>query len=97
MRKNALLADEGAEAIKTTETSLCLIMGSFTDIISKNEFINDNQGEQLQAVNGVNNIMTQIFTLSQKSKDTTELVLGNAKDVEVLSLKLKSALTQFCY
>jgi len=97
MRKNALLADEGAETIKATETSLCVIMGSFTDIISKNEFINDNQGEQLQAVNGVNNIMTQIFALSQKSKNTTELVLGNAKDVEVLSLKLKSALTQFCY
>jgi hypothetical protein len=41
--------------------------------------------------------MTQIFFLSQKSKDTTELVLGNAKDVENLNLKLKTALTQFCY
>jgi hypothetical protein len=41
--------------------------------------------------------MTQIFSLSQKSKVTTELVLGNAKDVEDLSLKLKTALTHFCY
>jgi methyl-accepting chemotaxis protein len=97
MRKNALLADDSAEAIKATEISLGVIMGSFTEIISKNKFINDNQGEQLQAVKGVNNIMTQIFSLSQKSKDTTELVLGNAKDVEILNFKLKSALTQFCY
>lgn len=97
MRENAIFADNGADAIKATETSLGVIMGSFTDIISKNEFINDNQNEQLQAVKGVNNMMTQIFSLSQKSKDTTELVLGNAKDVENLNLELKSALTQFCY
>ena len=97
MRKNALFADDGAETIKTTEKTLSVIMASFTDIISKNEFINHNQGEQLLAVKDVNNMMTQIFSLSQKSKDTTELVLGNAKDVENLSLKLKAALTQFCY
>ena len=97
MRKNALFADDGAETIKTTATTLAVIMASFTDIISKNEFINHNQGEQLLAVKDVNNMMTQIFSLSQKSKDTTELVLGNAKDVENLSLKLKAALTQFCY
>ena len=97
MRENALFADDGAETIKTTENSLSVIMGSFTDIISKNEFINDNQNEQLHAVKNVNNMMAQIFSLSQKSKDTTELVLGNAKDVENLNLKLKSALTQFCY
>jgi methyl-accepting chemotaxis protein len=97
MRKNALFADDGAETIKTTETSLHLIMSSFTDIISKNEFIDHNQNEQLQAVKDVNNMMTQIFSLSQKSKDTTELVLGNGKYVEDLSLKLKSALTQFSY
>lgn len=97
MRKNALFADDGAETIKTTETSLHLIMSSFSDIISKNEFIDHNQNEQLQAVKDVNNMMTQIFSLSQKSKDTTELVLGNGKYVENLSLKLKSALTQFSY
>jgi methyl-accepting chemotaxis protein len=97
MRKNALFADDGAETIKATEASLHVIMGSFTDIISKNEFINQNQSEQLQAVNDVNNMMAQIFSLSQNSKDTTELVLGNAKDVENLNLKLKAALTQFCY
>jgi methyl-accepting chemotaxis protein len=97
MRKNALFADDGASTIKATEVSLQVIMGSFTDIISKNEFINQNQSEQLQAVKDVNNMMTQIFFLSQKSKDTTELVLGNAKDVENLNLKLKTALTHFCY
>jgi len=97
MRENAIFADNGAKTIKTTETSLQVIMGSFTDIISKNEFINHNQNEQLRAVKGVNKMMIQIFSLSQKSKDTTELVLGNAKDVENLSLKLKAALTQFCY
>ena len=97
MRKNALFADDGASTIKTTEVSLQVIMGSFTDIISKNELINQNQSEQLQAVKQVNNMMSQIFSLSQKTKDTTELVLGNAKDVENLSLKLKTALTHFCY
>jgi len=97
MRKNALFADNGAATIKATETSLHVIMDSFTDIISKNEFINTNQSEQLQAVRDVNNMMTQIFSLSQKSKDTTESVLGNAKDIENLSIKLKGALTQFCY
>jgi len=97
MRENAVFADDGAKTIKTTETSLHVIMESFTDIISKNEFINHNQNEQLQAVKDVNKMMTQIFSLSQKSKNTTELVLGNAKDVENLSLKLKAALTQFCY
>lgn len=97
MRKNALFADDGAETIKTTETSLHLIMSSFTDIICKNEFIDHNQNEQLQAVKDVNNMMAQIFSLSQKSKDTTKLVLGNGKYVENLNLKLKSALTQFSY
>jgi len=97
MRKNALFADNGAETIKATESNLQLIMSSFTDIISKNKFINHNQSEQLQAVKSVNNMMTQIFSLSQKSKETTELVLGNAKDVESLNSKLKTALTHFCY
>ena len=97
MRKNALFADNGAETIKATETNLQLIMNSFTNIISKNTFINHNQSEQLQAVKGVNNMMSQIFSLSQKSKETTDLVLGNAKDVEGLNIKLKTALTHFCY
>jgi len=97
MRKNALFADNGAETIKATETNLQVIMNSFTDIISKNQFINHNQSEQLQAVKDVNNMMTQIFSLSQKSKETTELVLGNAKNVESLNSKLKTALSHFCY
>ncbi len=97
MRKNALFADDGAETIKTTEASLHVIIESFANIIDKNKLINHNQSEQLQAVNNVNNMMNQIFSLSQKSKDTTELVLGNAKDVENLSSKLKTALTHFRY
>ena len=97
MRTNALFADDGAETIRTTEASLHVIIESFANIIDKNKLINHNQSEQLQAVNNVNNMMNQIFSLSQKSKDTTELVLGNAKDVENLSSKLKTALTHFQY
>jgi methyl-accepting chemotaxis protein len=97
MRQNAEFADHGAQTIKETETSLQVIIGSFSDIISKNELINSNQGEQLQAVRDVNNMMTRVFSLSQKSRDNTDEVLGNAKNVENLSTELKTALTQFCY
>ena len=97
MRKNAEFANEGAQAIGQTEKSLQLIMGSFSDIITKNESINTNYNEQLQAVRGVNSMVLSIFNLSQKSTNNTEKVLSNAKDVENLSLKLKTALAQFCY
>ncbi|MCJ8274900.1 MAG: methyl-accepting chemotaxis protein [Psychrosphaera sp.] len=97
MRKNAEFADEGAQTIQQTEKSLQLIMGSFSDIINKNESINTNYNEQLQAVRGVNSMVLSIFNLSQKSTNNTEKVLSNAKDVENLSLKLKTALAQFCY
>lgn len=97
MRQNAEFADQGAQTIKETETSLQVIIGSFSDIISKNELINNNQGEQLQAVRDVNNMMARVFTLSQKSKDNTDGVLGNAKTVGTLNSELKTALSQFCY
>jgi len=97
MRQNAEFADQGAQTIKETETSLQVIIGSFSDIISKNELINSNQGEQLQAVKDVNNMMARVFTLSQKSKDNTDDVLGNAKTVGSLNSELKTALSQFCY
>jgi len=97
MRENSESADQGAQAIKDTETCLQLITGSFSDIISKNELINDNQSQQLQAVKEVNSMMARVYSLSQKSHDNTDEVLNNAKSVENLSGELKSALTQFCY
>jgi len=97
MRQNAEFADQGAQTIKDTETSLQVIISSFSDIINKNELINTSQNEHLQAVRDVNNMMARIFSFSQKSKDNTDEVLGNAKSVENLSLELKQALTQFCY
>ena len=97
MRQNSEFANHGAHTIKETETSLQVIIGSFSDIISKNEIINHSQGEQLQAVQDVNNMMTRVYSLSTQSNENTEKVLFNAKAVENLSLKLKSALTQFCY
>lgn len=97
MRKNADFADQGAQTIKETETNLQVIIGSFSNIISQNEMMSNNQGEQLQAVKDVNSMMTRVFSLSQKNKDNTDEVLSNAKTVENLSLELKTALTQFCY
>lgn len=97
MRKNAEFANIGAQTIKETEASLQIITGSFSDIIGKNQLINNSQGEQLQAVREVNNMMMRVFSLSQKSKDNTDEVLGNAKTVEGLNLRLKTALNQFCY
>ena len=97
MRQNAEFADQGAQTIKETETSLQVIISSFSDIINKNELISTNQNEHLQAVRDVNDMMARIFSFSQKSKDNTDEVLGNAKSVENLSLELKQALTQFCY
>ena len=97
MRRNAQFADEGAQTISATEQSLQVIMGSFSDIINKNESMNSNYSEQLQAVRGVNDMVLSIFNLSQKSTNNTQKVLNNAKDVENLSLKLKTALSQFCY
>ena len=90
-------ADQGAQTIKDSEKNLQIIIGSFSNIINQNELINNNQGEQLQAVKDVNNMMVRVFSLSQKSKDNTDDVLGNAKTVENLSRELKTALTQFCY
>jgi methyl-accepting chemotaxis protein len=97
MRKNADFADQGSTTIKETETNLQVITGSFSDIISKNELINNNQIEQLQAVSSVNDMMARVFSLSQKSKDNTDAVFDNAKTVEHLSNELKSALQQFFY
>jgi len=97
MRKNADFADQGATTIKDTETNLQVITGSFSDIISKNELINNNQIEQLQAVRNVNDMVARVFSLSQKSKNNTDEVFANAKAVENLSHDLKAALKQFCY
>jgi methyl-accepting chemotaxis protein len=97
MRKNAVFADQGADTIKATEKSMRVIMGSFCDIIHKNESINTNYTEQLSAVRDVNDMVFSLFNLSQKSTDNTQKVLNNAKDVENLSSKLKMALAQFCY
>lgn len=97
MRQNAEFADQGAQTIKETEASLQVITGSFADIIGKNELINNNQGEQLQAVRDVNNMMIRISSLSHQSKNNTDEVLTNAKKVEDLSVKLKAALKQFFY
>jgi len=97
MRENAILANQGAKTIKETEINLQVITDSFSNIISKNELINSNQSEQLQAVQGINSMMSRVFFLSQKSKDNTGEVLNNARTVDNLSLELKAALTQFCY
>jgi len=97
MVKNADFANKGAQTIKDTEGNLKVITHSFTEIISKNERINNNQSEQLQAVIDVKNMMVRVFSLSNKSKDNTNNVLGNARSVENLSLELKAALTQFSY
>lgn len=97
MRNNADFANQGAQTIKDTEINLQVISFSFTEIISKNEQINHNQNEQLQAVKEVKNMMDCVFYLSQKSKENTNNVLGNARVVDNLSLELKTALTQFRY
>lgn len=97
MYKNAEQANQGAETIRETEKSLQLIMQSFADIMTKNQSINSSYGEQIQAVRGVNSMVYSIHSLSEKSTDNTEKVLNNARDVEHLSMKLKSALAQFCY
>ena len=97
MRKNADFANQGAQTIKDTEINLQVITHSFTEIISKNEQVNQNQSEQLQAVKEVKNMMDRVFSLSHKSKENTNNVLDNAKAVENLSLELKTALTQFRY
>jgi len=97
MRNNADFANQGAQTIKDTEINLQVISLSFTEIISKNEQINHNQSEQLQAVKEVKHMMDCVFYLSQKSKENTDNVLGNARSVENLSVELKTALTQFRY
>tara|TARA_R110001583_G_scaffold55849_3_gene169358 strand:- start:16072 stop:17694 length:1623 start_codon:yes stop_codon:yes gene_type:complete len=97
MRKNADFANQGAQTIKDTEINLQVITHSFTEIISKNEQVNQNQSEQLQAVKEVKNMMDRVFSLSHKSKENTNNVLDNARAVENLSLELKAALTQFRY
>jgi len=83
--------------IKNTEANLQIITHSFTEIISKNEEVSQNQSEQLQAVKAVKNMMGSIYLLSDKSTDNTVNVLENARLVENLSLELKEALTQFRY
>ena len=97
MYKNAEQANAGAETIRETEKSLQLIMNSFADIMTKNDSIHSSYTEQIQAVRGVNSMVYSIHSLSEKSTDNTQKVLSNAKDVENLSMKLKSALAQFCY
>jgi len=97
MQKNADFANQGAQTIKDTEINLHVISGSFTDIISKNEQIKENQGKQLQAVKEVKNMMERVFSLSQKNTENTENALGSAREAENLSLELKAALTQFRY
>lgn len=95
MRQNEEFAIKGAQTIKDTETNLQVITRSFSEIISKNEQINQNQCEQLQAVKDVKNMMDRVFSLATKNKENTNDVLGNAKSVENLSTELKAALTQF--
>ncbi|MCW8832228.1 MAG: methyl-accepting chemotaxis protein [Colwellia sp.] len=97
MRRNEDFANQGAQTIKDTEVSLKVISSSFTEIIRKNETINHNQNEQLQAVKDVQSMMERVFSLSHQSKENTNNVLENAKSVEQLSLALKAALTQFRY
>ena len=97
MRENSEFANEGAQTIKDTESSLEVITGSFANIINKNELINSNQHEQLQAVRDVNSMMSRISALSEKNQGNTDKVLTNAKSVEHLSTDLKAALRQFSY
>ncbi|WP_338027268.1 methyl-accepting chemotaxis protein [Colwellia maritima] len=97
MRQNEEFANKGAQTIKDTEVNLQVITQSFSEIISKNERINHNQCEQLQAVKEVKNMMDRVFSLSHKNKENTNDVLTNAKSVENLSVELKAALTQFRY
>ena len=97
MHKNVDFANQGAQTIKDTEINLHLISGSFTEIISKNERIKENQSKQLQAVDDVKNMMARVFSLSQKNTENTENALGSAREAENLSLELKTALTQFRY
>jgi methyl-accepting chemotaxis protein len=97
MRKNEDFANQGAQTIKNTETNLQIITHSFSEIISKNEIIAQNQNEQLQAVKEVKSRMDRVFSLSDKSRENTNNVLDNAKLAEDLSLELKQALTQFHY
>lgn len=97
MRRNEGFANQGAQTIKDTEVNLQVITNSFTEIISKNETISQNQSEQLQSVKDVKNMMGRVFSLSDKSRENTNNVLDNAKSVENLSLELKMALTQFRY
>tara|TARA_R110002050_G_scaffold102857_3_gene211739 strand:+ start:3702 stop:5324 length:1623 start_codon:yes stop_codon:yes gene_type:complete len=97
MRQNEAFANKGAQTIKNTEINLQVITQSFTEIINKNEQINHNQCEQLQAVKEVKNMMDRVSSLSHKNKENTNDVLINAKSVENLSGELKAALTQFRY
>ncbi|MDO6489485.1 methyl-accepting chemotaxis protein [Colwellia sp. 6_MG-2023] len=97
MRKNEDFANQGAQTIKNTEYNLQIITHSFSEIISKNEIIAQNQSEQLQVVAEVKNRMDRVFSLSDKSRSNTNNVLDNAKLAENLSLELKQALTQFHY
>jgi methyl-accepting chemotaxis protein len=97
MKKNEDFANQGAQTIKDSEVNLQVITSSFTEIISKNETISQNQYEQQQSVKAVKNMMERVFSLSQSSQQNTENVLDNARSVENLSLELKAALTQFRY
>jgi len=97
MRKNEDFANEGAKTIKNTESNLQIITHSFSEIISKNGMIAQNQREQLQTVKEVKERMDCVFSLSNNSKDNTNNVLDNARLAENLSLELKKALTQFHY
>lgn len=95
MRQNEEFAIKGAQTIKDTESNLQVISRSFSEIISKNEQINQNQCEQLQAVKDVKNMMDRVFSLSNQNRKNTNDVLSNAKSVENLSTELKTALTRF--
>lgn len=95
MKKNKEFANQGAQTIKDTETNLAVITKSFTEVISQNERINNNQSEQLQSVKSIKEMIENIFSLSDKNKENTNNVLDNARSVENLSLELKTALTQF--
>jgi methyl-accepting chemotaxis protein len=97
MQRNEDFANQGAKTIKDTEVNLQVITSSFTEIISKNETIGQNQNDQLQSVTDVKNMMERVFSLSLRSKENTNNVLNNAKSVENSSVELKAALTQFRY
>ena len=95
MKKNKEFANQGAQTIKDTENNLAVITRSFTEVISQNERINNNQSEQLQSVKSIKEMIENIFSLSDENKENTNDVLDNARSVENLSLELKTALTQF--